>query len=99
MRLSDWRWPAALLGALLFAAAAADGPGAPDAVIEGAVVELNEKLDGRKDEFAEDKDALYALINDILDLSKIETGKMSLHCENFDPAEIIHQACHILKVE
>jgi phospholipid transport system substrate-binding protein len=55
-----------MLAALLLAAAAAANPGSPDAVIEGAVTELNEKLSGRKDELSEDRDALYALINDIL---------------------------------
>ena len=39
---------------------------------------------------------LLSLINDILDLSKIETGKMSLHCETFQPAEIIHEVCDSL---
>ena len=39
---------------------------------------------------------LLALINDILDLSKIETGKMSLHCETFDPGEILTQVCESL---
>ena len=39
---------------------------------------------------------LLTLINDILDLSKIETGKMSLHCENFQPAEILTQVCESL---
>jgi phospholipid transport system substrate-binding protein len=44
----------------------AANPGSPDAVIEGAVTELTEKLSGRKEELAEDRDALYAMINDIL---------------------------------
>ena len=65
-RLTDWRWPAALLPALLLAVAAVGDPGPPDAVIEGAVTELTEKLGGRKEELAEDRQALYALINDIL---------------------------------
>jgi phospholipid transport system substrate-binding protein len=63
---TNWYRPVALLAALLLAAAAAANPGSPDAVIEGAVTELNEKLSGRKDELSEDRDALYALINDIL---------------------------------
>tara|TARA_B100001540_G_scaffold144783_1_gene128412 strand:+ start:1893 stop:3422 length:1530 start_codon:yes stop_codon:yes gene_type:complete len=39
---------------------------------------------------------LLTLINDILDLSKIETGKMSLHCETFQPKELLKQVCESL---
>ncbi len=39
---------------------------------------------------------LLTLIDDILDLSKIETGKMSLHCETFAAADILRQVCESL---
>jgi phospholipid transport system substrate-binding protein len=51
---------------LLFASTVIADLGSPDAVIEGAVTELSEKLSGRKDELAENRDELYALINDVL---------------------------------
>lgn len=56
----------AALAALLFAIAAYADPGSPDAVIESAVTELSEKLNGRKDELAEDRKQLYAIINEIM---------------------------------
>lgn len=39
---------------------------------------------------------LLSLINNILDLSKIETGKMSLHCETFKPGEVLTEVCDSL---
>jgi phospholipid transport system substrate-binding protein len=62
----DWLRPAAIVTVLLFASTAIADLGSPDAVIEGAVTELSEKLSGRKDELAENRDELYALINDVL---------------------------------
>lgn len=56
----------ALTAALFLGTGAIADPGSPDEVIQGAVNELTEKLDGRKEQLAEDKDALYAVINDIL---------------------------------
>lgn len=57
---------AALLAGLLAATIAFADPGSPDVVIEGAVNELSEQLNGRKDELAADRDELYAVINGIL---------------------------------
>jgi phospholipid transport system substrate-binding protein len=66
MRSSSVSRCIALTAAVFLAVAAIADPGVPDQVIAGAVVELTEKLDGRKDELAEDKAALYALIDGIL---------------------------------
>ncbi len=54
-----------LLGVLLLSGTAV-ADASPNAVIETAVVELSEALDGRKDELAENREALYALIDEIL---------------------------------
>ncbi len=63
----DWCRPALFIAALCLASlAAAADPGPPDAVIQGAVTELSDKLSGRKEELAKNRAELYALINDIL---------------------------------
>ncbi|MEZ5571712.1 MAG: HAMP domain-containing sensor histidine kinase [Halioglobus sp.] len=65
--------------------------------------ELGDKKDIDRPQFRQDLGTiinsgrqLLTLIDDILDLSKIETGKMSLHCEDFNPTEIVKQTCEVL---
>lgn len=53
----------ALSGAAVAAVAAADSP---NAVIDSAVLQLTQKLEGRKEELAADRQALYRLIDEIL---------------------------------
>jgi phospholipid transport system substrate-binding protein len=55
-----------LLALLLFAASVAVADESPNAVIEESVTLLAEQMDGRKDELAEDRDALYEIIDGIL---------------------------------
>jgi phospholipid transport system substrate-binding protein len=52
--------------AVLMALAAIADDSTPTAVIESAVTLLAEKLDGRQEELASDRDSLYALIDDVL---------------------------------
>jgi len=51
---------------LMFLALAAVADDSPNLVIEESVTLLAEKLDGRKEELAEDRDELYKIIDDIL---------------------------------
>jgi protein-histidine pros-kinase len=40
---------------------------------------------------------LHQLINDVLDLAKVESGTMEFHPERVDPAQVIGEVCDILR--
>lgn len=65
--------------------------------------ELGDTQDIDRPQFQQDLDTiiksgrqLLSLIDDILDLSKIETGNMALHRETFNPTEILTEAFGVL---
>ena len=65
--------------------------------------ELGDEVAVDKPQFQQDLDKiitsgrqLLSLINNILDLSKIETGKMALHCDSFEPGKALQQVCDTL---
>ena len=71
--------------------------GFSEVLLEGMFGELNEKqADYLKDIFTSGKH-LLSLINDILDLSKIEAGRMELELSTFDVAAAISNAMTLIR--
>ncbi len=58
--------------------------------------ELTEQQHGYADAVAQSGEALLAIINDILDYSKIEAGKLALQERSFNLIETVEQACELL---
>ena len=54
---------------------------------------LDEKQRGFAEQIGRSSEHMMTIINDILDISKIETGKVTLDITNFDLRDAIEQAC------
>ena len=61
---------------------------------------LETELTPEQEQYAEmartSSEALVAVVNDILDLSKIESGKLELDCSDFRPGELVEDVCELL---
>ena len=55
--------------------------------------ELSERNQENLEKVDQASDHLLAMINDLLDLSKIEAGRMDVNSERFDVAELVTSAC------
>jgi PAS domain S-box-containing protein len=66
--------------------------GALGLTLSGAVGEMPEKMNGMINMAASNCDRLVVLINDILDLEKIEAGKMDYNMQVFDLNEMLGRA-------
>jgi PAS domain S-box-containing protein len=64
---------------------------------------LDSPLEPRQRRWAEvvrdSANSLLSVLNDILDLSSIETGRLELESVHFDPASVVREACDLLAVK
>ncbi len=59
----------------------------------------NEKYKGYANDIYQSGEHLLSLINDLLDLSRIEAGKFELHFEDVDVAAVTEEALNLMKEE
>ncbi|MBF0492508.1 MAG: GAF domain-containing sensor histidine kinase [Deltaproteobacteria bacterium] len=71
--------------------------GFSELLLEEVVGELNADQKEYLREVLSSSDHLLSLINSILDLSKVESGKMELHLENFDLLEVLKEVRNAVK--
>ena len=72
-----------------------------NAIIGFSELLLKENLSETAHEYVEDvfgsANNLLAIINDVLDISKIESGKMELVCEEYRMSDLLGDVCHIIE--
>jgi PAS domain S-box-containing protein len=71
--------------------------GFSDLLAEGTPGQLNEKQKRFVDHIKQGSAHLLQLINDILDLSKIEAGQLELHCEDFNVSDALPEVLSTIR--
>ena len=70
--------------------------GFTEVIMEGIDGPINELIEGDLGIIHRNGQHLLTLINDILDMAKIESGKLTLHFEQFNLADVAHEAMRSL---
>jgi signal transduction histidine kinase len=70
--------------------------GFADVMLEGLDGPVNDQMDNDLRLISKNGQHLLSLINDVLDMAKIEAGKMSLVVESFDLREVLHEVTDII---
>jgi len=71
--------------------------GFSELMLDGIPGEINDEQRGCLNDILDSGRRLLSLINDILDLSKVEAGKIELKLQNLDIANIVSDAVQIIK--